>query len=75
MNHLDCRQVARRTSFFLIGMVQTHRVADMFVTKPDIIVEVAAIVCQTLSLELDNVRAHFVQKATIVGNHEKRMFV
>jgi hypothetical protein len=41
-------------------MVQTHRVADMFVTKPDMIVEVAAIVRQTLSLELDNVRAHFV---------------
>jgi hypothetical protein len=56
-------------------MVQTHRVADMFVTEPDIIVKVAAIVCQTLSLELDNVRAHFVQKATIVGNHKKRMFV
>jgi hypothetical protein len=67
--------VASRTAFFFISMIQSHGVPDVLVTEPDIIVEVASIIRQSLSLELDNVSAYFVQEATIVGNHKKSVFV
>lgn len=64
-----------RTAFFLISMIESHGVPDVFVTEPDVIVEIASVIRKSFFLELDNVSAHFVQEATIVGNHKKCMFV
>jgi hypothetical protein len=64
-----------RTAFFLISMVESHGVPNVFVTEPDIVVEVAPVIRQGLPLELDDVSAYFVQEAAIVRNHKKRVLV
>ena len=53
-------------TLLLVRVVDTHGVTDVFVSQFDVIVKVATIVRQFLSLELHNVGADFIKETSIV---------